>query len=49
MTVVVLNKIDLVDADTVKEKMKELKSIGITAIPLSCATRQNMEQIWKLF
>lgn len=43
--IVVLNKIDLVDANTLKEKIKALK--GLKVIPISCTQGANLKLVWE--
>lgn len=43
--IVVLNKIDLVDEETIKEKMAQLKDHS--PIPISCMTGENLHLIWE--
>lgn len=47
--VVVLNKIDLVDEDFMKEQMQKLKkATKAKVIPISCYQNKNIDEIWKV-
>ena len=43
--IIVLNKIDLIDQETLQEKIAQLK--GMDIIPISCVTGENLNLIWE--
>ncbi|USO02130.1 MAG: GTPase ObgE [Alphaproteobacteria bacterium] len=45
--IVVLNKIDLIDEDILREQMKDLPK-DMPVIPISCATGENIEKVWEV-